>query len=74
MYNDVYYMSQYLRDIGFNEDEQNEFFEIIKSAVDQSKDIESQITYTGNNKYINAYSLLSNSFTSDWDYYSKLGD
>ena len=64
MYNDIYYMSQYLRDIGFSEDEQNEFFGIIKSAADQSKDIESQIAYTRNSKYIEAYSLLSNSIVS----------
>lgn len=70
MYSDIYYMSQYIRDLGFTEDEYDEFFGIIKTSVEEGKDPESQIAYSGNRKYIESFSLLSNSFTSDWYYYA----
>jgi hypothetical protein len=67
--NDINYISQYLRDIQFTEDEINELYTIIYDSVQQSKDIESQIAYSGNYKYINAFSLICEAFGSDWYWY-----
>ena len=64
----ISYITQQLRDIGFIEDEINEFYTIIKDSIEQSKDVESQIANTGNYKYIYALSLLGD---NDWYWVAK---
>ncbi len=56
---DINYLIQQLRDIGFNEFEITVFLTIIyTNLIIYNKDLESQIAYLGNQRYIDAFSLL----------------
>jgi hypothetical protein len=61
------YIIQQLRDIGFSEDEIESFLTLIYTNYSIPKDIESQIAYNNNSRYIWAFNML------DEDIYGMLG-
>jgi hypothetical protein len=61
------YIIQQLRDIGFSEDEVESFLTLIYTNSSIPKDIESQIAYSNNSRYIWAFNML------DEDIYGMLG-
>jgi hypothetical protein len=64
-YSPTDYLVQQLRDIGFSESEIVEFLNLVyNNLVIYNKDLESQIAYGGNPRYIDAYHLIDD----EWEY------
>ncbi len=69
--NDIFYITQYLKDIRFTDNEINELYSIVHDSVEKSKDIESEFAYMNNYKYLDGYRQISDIFGGDWYYYVK---
>jgi hypothetical protein len=64
-YSPTDYLVQQLRDIGFSESEIVEFLNLVyNNLVIYNKDLESQIAYGGNPRYIDAFHLIDD----EWEY------